>query len=150
MPRGLRFRFQYGPIKDSEGVSPLRDRVGSRDGSRSRMRDEPRLPSRHQLDHAVPTVIHHPEEDLPLLARWLRRAMANPTRFWSLIAGLVIVVTGLAILSSGLTLGRSTSDAAWIRLETAKTPSERVEIAREYPKTQAEQWALLQAATEFY
>jgi hypothetical protein len=102
------------------------------------------------LDHAIPTVIHNPEEDMPLLARWLRRAMANQVRFWSLIAGLVVVVTGLAIVSSGLSMGRSESDAAWSHLETAKTPSERVEIAREYPKTPAEQWALLQAATEFY
>jgi hypothetical protein len=114
------------------------------------MRDEPRTPSRHQLDHAVPTVIHHPEENMPLLARWVHRAMENQVRFWSLIVGLVVVVTGLVVLSNGLSLGRSTSDAAWLRLEKAKTPSERVEIAREYPKTQAEQWALLQAATEFY
>src|SRR3954471_8409995 len=123
---------------------------GSGNGSRSRMKDEPRTPLRHQLDHAVPTVIHHPEEDMPLLARWVHRAMENQVRFWSLIAGLVVVVTALVVLSNGLSLGRSTSDAAWIRLETAKTPSERIEIAREYPKTQAEQWALLQAATEFY
>jgi hypothetical protein len=116
------------------------------------MRDEPRSPSpvRHQLDHEIPTVIHNPEEDMPLLARWLRRAMANQVRFWSLVAGLVVVVTALVVLSNGLSLGRSTSDTAWVRLETAKTPSERVEIAREYPRTPAEQWALLQAATEFY
>jgi hypothetical protein len=114
------------------------------------MRDEPHSPSRHQLDHAIPTVIHHPEEDMPLLARWVHHAMENQVRFWGLIAALVVVVTALVVLSNGLSMGRSTSDAAWIRLETAKTPSERVEIAREYPKTQAEQWALLQAATEFY
>ncbi len=114
------------------------------------MRDEPRLPSRHQLDHVVPTVIHDPEEKMPALARWLRHTMANPTRFWSLVAALVIAVTGLAIASNGLSLGRSASNAAWLRIEAAKTPSERVEIAHEYPKTQAEQWALLQAATLFY
>ena len=111
------------------------------------MKDETRTPLRHQLDHAVPTVIHHPEEDMPLLARWVHRAMENQVRFWSLIAGIVVVVVGLAALSSGLSMGRSTSDKAWIQLETAKTPSERIAIAREYPKTQAEQWALLQAAT---
>ena len=114
------------------------------------MRDEPRLPSRHQLDHVVPTVIHDPEEKMPALARWLRHTMANPLKFWSLVAALVIVVTGLAIASNGLSLGRSASNAAWLRIEAAKTPSERVEIAHEYPKTQAEQWALLQAATLFY
>ena len=26
------------------------------------------LPVKHQLDHELPTVIHHPEEDMPLLA----------------------------------------------------------------------------------
>jgi len=114
------------------------------------MRDEPRLPSRHQLDHVVPTVIHDPEEKMPALARWLRHTMANPVRFWSLVAALVIAVTGLAIASNGRSLGRSGSNAAWLRIEAAKTPSERVEIAHEYPKTQAEQWALLQAATLFY
>src|SRR5262249_33543615 len=102
------------------------------------MRDEPRLRSRHQLDHAVPTVIHDPDQKLRVLARWLRHAMENPTRFWSLVAGLVVVVTGLAIFSSGLSLGRSVSDAAWIEVEKAKTPSQRVQIAHEYPKTQAE------------
>lgn len=114
------------------------------------MKDEPHLPSRHQLDHAVPTVIHHPEEDMPLLARWVRHAMENPTRFWGMIIVVVVVVIALGIVSSGLSMGRSASDAAWTRLETAKTPSERVEIAREFPETQAGQWAILQAATEFY
>src|SRR4051794_20966656 len=145
MPRGVRFASE-GPPGFRGGVPA----PGSGDGSRARVRDEPRTRARHQLDHAIPTVIHHPEEDMPLLARWVHRAMANQTRFWGLIAALVVVVTSLVVLTSGLSIGRSTSDAAWIRLETAKTPSERVEIAREYPKTQAEQWALLQAATEFY
>ena len=114
------------------------------------MRDEPRSPSRHQLDHVVPTVIHDPEEKMPALARWLRHAMANPTRFWGLVAALVVGVIALGILSNGLTLGRSKSDAAWLKIESAKSASERVEFAHEYPKSQAEQWALLQSATEFY
>ena len=114
------------------------------------MRDEPRLPSRHQLDHVVPTVIHDPEEKMPALARWLRHTMANPVQFWGLVAALVIAVTGLAIASSGLSLGRSATNAAWLKIEAAKTPSEREAIAGEYPRTQAEQWALLQSAGEFY
>jgi hypothetical protein len=114
------------------------------------MRDEHRSASRHQLDHVVPTVIHNPEENMPVLARWVRHAMENQRRFWSLIAVLVVIVTGLALLSSGFSLGPSSSDAAWLRLETAKTPSERIAIAHEYPNTQPEQWALFQAALEFY
>jgi hypothetical protein len=114
------------------------------------MRDEPRSHAKHKLEHVVPTVIHDPEEKMPVLARWLRHAMENQTRFWSLIALLVVAVTGLAIVSNGLSLGRSASDAAWLKIEKAKTASERVEFAREFAGTAAEQWALLQAATEFY
>lgn len=108
------------------------------------------LPVKHHLDHEVPTVLHHPDEDQPLLARWVERAMENQTRFWGLIAALVVVTVGLSVLASGLSLGRASSDEAWTKLEAAKTPAERVEIAREFPKTPAERWALLQAATEYY
>ncbi|SIN76523.1 hypothetical protein SAMN05444166_0716 [Singulisphaera sp. GP187] len=114
------------------------------------MKDEPRTPLKHEHEHAVPTVIHHPEEDLPLLARWLKHAMENPLRFWSLIIGLVVVVVGLSLLSTGLGSGRTASNVAWTELEVAKTAGERVEIANKYPNTAAERWALLQAATEYY
>ncbi|GAC1474280.1 MAG: hypothetical protein NVSMB9_24350 [Isosphaeraceae bacterium] len=87
---------------------------------------------------------------MPLLARWIHRAMANQTRFWSLLAAAVVVLISLTVLASGFSMGRAASDDAWTKLETAKTPGERVEIAREFPKTQAERWALLQAATEYY
>lgn len=108
------------------------------------------LPVKHQLDHELPTVLHQPDADQPLLARWVERAMENQTRFWGLIAALVVVLVGLSVLGSGLSLGRASSDEAWTRLETAKTPAERVEIAREFPKTPAQRWALLQAATEYH
>ena len=38
------------------------------------------------------------EPDMPLLARWLSHAMANQTRFWGLVAGLVVVVTSTAFI----------------------------------------------------
>jgi hypothetical protein len=114
------------------------------------MKDESRLPTRHQLDHAVPTVIHHPEEEMPVLARWLERAMANRSRFWGVIGGLVAVVIGGAVLVNVLDLSHSASSEAWQKLDQAKTPSERVELAADYPNTEAERWALLQAATEYY
>lgn len=114
------------------------------------MKDEPRSPLKHEHEHEVPTVIHHPEEDLPALARWLKHAMENPTRFWSLLIGLVVVVVGLSVLSTGLSSGRAASNEAWTELDAAKTAAERVEIANKYPKTAAERWALIQAATEYY
>lgn len=108
------------------------------------------LPVKHEHDHAVPTVIHHPEEESPLLARWLQRAMENPTRFWGIIGGVIVVTLGLSLLSSGLPFGRATVNEAWGKLETAKTPGDRVEIAKDFPNTPAERWALLQAASEYY
>ena len=115
------------------------------------MKDEPRAPlAKHQLEHPVPTVIHHPEADMPLLEQWLRRAMANPTRFWGLVAASVVMLLVLAVLGSGLTLGGIQSDEAWTKLEGIKTPGERVEVAKEYPNTIASHWARLQAATEYY
>src|SRR3954471_21149858 len=97
MIRGLcsRFPSSQWSRQGSAGVSPLRDRVGSWDGSRARMKDATPIPGRHQLDHAVPIVIHVPEEDMPLLARWVRHAMASPTRFWSMIIGVVAIVITL-------------------------------------------------------
>ncbi len=123
------------------------------------MKDNPRSPSakkplapsaKHQLEHAVPTVIHNPEDDMSLLARWLRHAMENQTRFWTLISGLVAVVVLIAVLANGLSLGRDGSDEAWTELATAKTPGDRVAIAKEFAKTPASQFALLQAATEYF
>lgn len=115
------------------------------------MKDEPRSPvTKHQLEHAVPTVIHHPEDDMPVLARWLHQAMSNPTRFWGFVGAAVLVMAVLAVLSTGLSLGGVQSDTAWTSLEAAKTPGERVEVAKDFPDTQAAHWARLQAATEYY
>jgi hypothetical protein len=112
--------------------------------------DEPRTPSRHQFQHAVPTVIHNPEEDMPVLARWVHRAMANQARFWGGLGTAVAVLIGLVILVSSLSQRREASNEAWTKLESAKSASARVEIAKEFPNTSAGLWALLQAATEYY
>ena len=112
--------------------------------------DETRPPSRHQLQHAVPTVIHHPEEDMPVLRRWVNRAMENQTRFWATIGTVVVVLIGLVVFISGLSQRREASDEAWTKLESAKSASARVEVAKDFPKTPAGLWALLQAATEYY
>lgn len=112
--------------------------------------DDSRIPLKHDHEHAVPTVIHDTEEDLPALARWLKHAMENPVQFWGGLGVLVAVLLGLSVLGNGLRSSRQASDEAWSKLESAKTPAERIEIAKEFPKTPAERWALLQAATEYY
>jgi hypothetical protein len=114
------------------------------------MKDEPRGTAKHQLDHAVPTVIHNPDEGLPLLARWVRHAMEDRARFWSLFAAFVVVVVGLTVLVSGFSLSGATVDEAWSELDRAKSSAERIKVAEKYPSTPAGRWALLQAATDYY
>src|SRR5262245_13004108 len=104
----------------------------------------PSIRTKHQLDHAVPTVIHDPEEDMPVLRRWVRHAMDNPLKFWGLVVGLAAALFLLSLLASGgLPVGRPATDAAWAKLESAKTAADRVEIAKEFPHTPAERWARL-------
>ena len=115
------------------------------------MKDEPRSPvTKHQLQHAVPTVIHNPEENMPVLERWLRHAMANPARFWGVVGVAVVALAAVAVLSNGISLGGIQSDDAWQRVESAKTPGDRVEVAKEFPHSIASYWAKLRAATEYY
>lgn len=112
--------------------------------------DERHAPTRHQLDHVVPTVIHHPEEEMPLLARWLKHAMEDQTRFWGTIGAIVVALMAFSVMGSLMSGRRAASDQAWTKLETAKTAAERVEIANDFPNSPAESFARLQAATEFY
>ena len=104
----------------------------------------------HEHEHAEPTVIHHPEEDMTILARWLKHGMEQGTKFWLLVAGVVVVLVAVAVISSGLVAGKSPSGEAWIELTQAKTPEERLKIADAYPDTPAASWARLMSAEEEY
>ena len=112
------------------------------------MKDEPRPV--HQLEHAEPTVIHHPEQDMTILARWLHYGMEQGARFWLLLGGVVAVIVAIAALSSGLAASKSAGSEAWVELTQAKTAEERLKIAEAYPATPAADWAKLQVAYEEY
>lgn len=116
----------------------------------SRARAQSTPPVRHQFDHEVPTVIHNPEEDMTALGRWAHHAMLEPGRYlgWPLaIVGVAILVVVGSRLAGG---GSSTGAEIWRKLEAAKTPAERVDIAKADPKSPAATWAMLQAATEYF
>ena len=120
-------------------------------------KDQPRVPSqvrplpaRHQFDHQVPTVIHDPEENMMLLARWTHRAMKNQTRFWGTIIGMVAGVLAIVVVSNLLMNSNSGRADLWSKLETAKSPAERVQVAEDNPSSPVAIWAKLQAATDFY
>lgn len=114
--------------------------------------EESRTPikHKHELEHAAPTVIHDPEQDMYVLERWLRHAMENQVRFWTVVVAGVVLLVSLSLLASGLSVGRAGTNEAWSKLEAAKTAEEREEIAAAYPKTPAEQSALLMVASEYY
>jgi hypothetical protein len=120
-------------------------RESSRSGSQSKSAQ-----SRHRFEHQVPTKIHDPEEDMMVLARWTHRAMKKPTRFWGTIAGVVAGLLALVLLSNMLLTGSSGNTEVWSRVETAKSPADRLKIADDFPSSPASVWARLEAATEYY
>ena len=79
-----------------------------RESSRSASQPKPvPVVGRHQFEHQVPTQIHHPEENMMVLARWTHRAMQNPTRFWGAIIGIVVGVLALVLITTTLWTGVS-------------------------------------------
>jgi tetratricopeptide (TPR) repeat protein len=102
------------------------------------------------LEHAEPTVIHNPEQDMTILARWLQRGMEQGSRFWLLLGGVIVVLFALAILSSGIMATKSTTNDAWIDLTQAKTVEDRLKIAEAHANTPVALWAKLQSAQEEY
>ncbi len=116
----------------------------------SRARAQSTPPVRHQLEHVVPTVIHDPEEEMTALGRLAHHAMLEPRRYlgWPavIIGGLLLAL----IVSKLMGGGTSNQSDVWSKLELARTPAERVDIAKANPKSPAATWALLQAATGYF
>ena len=64
----------------------------------------------------------------------------------AIIGGVILLAIASRFMSGG-----STGDAEiWTKLDAAKTPAERAEIAKASPNSPAATWARLQAATEFF
>ena len=84
------------------------------------------------------------------LGRVTYHVLQDPRKYstWalSLLLGILAVIF-LVNFSSG---GRSQSTQAWAKLEAAKKVEQRVEVAKEFPKSTAATWALLQAASEYF
>ncbi len=104
----------------------------------------------HQLEHSEPTVIHHPEQDMTVLARWLQHGMEQGPRFWLLLGGVVLVLVAIAALSTGLVAGKASGSEAWLELTQAKTAEDRIKIAEAHPGTPVAGWAKLMSAREEY
>jgi hypothetical protein len=120
-----------------------------KDASRTPSQPRP-LSTRHQFEHQVPTVIHDPEENMMVLARWTHRAMKNRVKFWGAIAAIVAGLLGLVLLSNVVWTGSSANAEVWAKMESVKSPADRVQLAEDFPGSSAATWARLQAATEYY
>src|SRR4051794_18301877 len=103
------------------------------------MKDEPV----HAHEHLTPTVIHHPEEDMTILARWLQRGMEQGVRFWLMVGGVMVAIVAVAVVSSGLAAGKSANSQAWIDLIPAKSAEDQLKVAEAFPKTPVANWAKL-------
>jgi len=115
------------------------------------MKEEHRPVPVHELDHAVPPVLHHPEaDDRTILARWLQRGIEKGPAFWALLGGAVVVVVAVVALISGLAASRTADPQAWVELMAAKTAEESLKVADAHPETPLAETARLQAANREY
>ncbi len=114
------------------------------------MKEDARTAVKHEFEHAAPTVIHDPEQDMTILARWLHRGMAQGPKFWYLLAGVIVVIVLLSTLVTGLSAGRSSVSKAWAELNAAQTPGQKVEVADTYAGSEIARVARLQAASDYF
>jgi len=118
--------------------------------SRRRSASMPPIPVRHQLDHSVPTVIHDPEAKMTALGRLTHHVLQDRKKLstWA-----VVIASGALVsvpLWNFVTSRRSTTTEVWSKLDTAKTAEDRVDVAKQYPKSVASNWALLRAANLYF
>jgi len=107
-------------------------------------------PVRHQFDHEVPTVIHHPEEKMTALARLTHRVILDPGKYATWALGVLAVVLVIVVASNWTSSSRSKTSEVWTKLDSAAKPEDLTETAKEYPGIEPTQWALLRAANEYY
>jgi hypothetical protein len=112
------------------------------------MKDELSARPKHLQEHAAKTVIHHPEEDDTVLARWLRRGMEKGPKFWVLLGGIALAFVVIGMIVQGLLAGEEVTDEAWAQLMLAEKPEDLLKAA-ETPGP-ARSWANLQAAEVRY
>jgi hypothetical protein len=108
------------------------------------------IPVRHQFDHEVPTVIHHPEEKLTALARLTRRIILEPGKYSTWALGILAIALAIVFASNWNSTGRSKTSELWNKLYTETKPDALAETAKRYAGTAASEWALLHAANEYY
>jgi hypothetical protein len=108
------------------------------------------IPSHHQFDHEVPTVVHDPEEKMTALGRFTYHVIKEPKQYASWAIWVTAGIVAVAAVWSIASRGRTASSDVWDKLEAATKPEDRVELAKAYPTSEAATWVLLQAASDYY
>jgi tetratricopeptide (TPR) repeat protein len=108
------------------------------------------VPGRHQYQHETPTVIHDPEQDMMLLARWAHRALKDPAKLWGWVLGGVAAILAAVIVYNLAPGGGNVSSAAWTKLDEARSADDKLEVAKANPNSPAAPWARLDAAMQLY
>ncbi len=119
--------------------------LGPRSGSTT-----PIPPVRHQFDHEVPTVIHHPEEKMTALARLTHRIILDPRSYATWALGIALVVLAIVVGMNWTSATSTKTSEVWSKIDTATKPEDLAAVAREYPGTDASEWVLMLAANEYY
>ena len=118
-----------------------RSRSGSGTGPAAGSGATTPIPVRHQFDHEVPTVIHHPEEKMTALARLTRRLLLEPGKLVSWALGILTVVIALYFVANWTSSSRTKTSELWTKLYTETKPEALAETAKKYAGTAASQWA---------
>ena len=108
-----------------------------RSRSRSGSGSTPPIPVRHQFDHEVPTVIHHPEEKMTALARLTRRIIMEPGKYATWALGILVAVVAIVVASNWTSSSRTKTSELWTKLYSETKPDTLAETARRYPGTEA-------------
>src|SRR5262245_21095557 len=108
------------------------------------------IPVRHQFDHEVPTVIHHPEEKMTALARLTHRVIKDPGKYLTWALGILAVLGVIVVASNWGSSSDTKSAAVWTKLDSATKPEDLIETAKSYPGTVASEWAYVRAANEYF
>ena len=102
---------------------------------RSRADSTTPIPVRHQFDHEVPTVIHHPEEKMTALARLTHRVILDPGKYVTWALGILAVVLAIVVASNWTSSSRTKNVEVWTKLDSPTKPEDLTETAKEYPGT---------------
>jgi hypothetical protein len=112
------------------------------------MKDDTQAAPKHLIEHELPPDLHRHQDEDPLLAQWLRKAIDKGPVYWLVPGAIVAAGIALALAVGNWTSKPSPNSSAWLDLMLANSPEEQIKVAG--TPGPAAGWALLQAAEARY